>query len=63
MEQNTPDGVAAATRRLFANLPERSLTRAYAERFSWDDTTAGQVAVFSKVCGLAVTSEALEAAL
>jgi glycosyltransferase involved in cell wall biosynthesis len=63
MEQNTPDGVAAATRRLFANLPVRSLTRAYAERFSWDDTTAGQVAVFSKVCGLAVTSEALEAAL
>ncbi len=52
MEQNTPDGVTAATRRLFANLPKRSLTRAYAEGFSWDDTSAGQLALFSKVCGL-----------
>jgi teichuronic acid biosynthesis glycosyltransferase TuaC len=62
MEQNTPAGIAAATRRLFANLPERSLTRAYAERFSWDDTTAGQLAVFSKVCGLAAPAITLEAA-
>jgi glycosyltransferase involved in cell wall biosynthesis len=52
-EQNTPDGIVAATRRLFANLPERALTRAYAERFSWDDTTAGQIALFQRVCSAA----------
>jgi len=48
-EVNTPDGIAAAVRRLFAALPARAATRAYAERFSWDETTAGQVAVFQKV--------------
>ena len=63
MEQNTPGGIAAATRRLFTRLPERSLTRAYAERFSWDDTTAGQLALFREVCGLTVPADLLEAAL
>ena len=43
---NTPDGFAAAVRKLFAALPAREATRAYAEQFSWDETTAGQVAVF-----------------
>ena len=46
MEENTPEGIARAVRSLFANLPARADTRAYAERFSWDDTTRGQVALF-----------------
>src|SRR6266481_6915182 len=46
MEQNTPEGIARAVRTLFANLPARTATRAYAERFSWDDTTRGQIALF-----------------
>lgn len=46
---NTPEGVAAGVRRLFEHLPERSATRAYAERFSWDETTAGQLALFRRV--------------
>src|SRR5262249_21010582 len=29
-ETNTPDGIAAAVRRLFADLPDRAATRAYA---------------------------------
>ncbi len=49
VEANTPDGIAAAARRLFADLPERAATRAYAEQFSWEETTAGQVAVFHQV--------------
>jgi teichuronic acid biosynthesis glycosyltransferase TuaC len=49
-EENTPDGIASAIRRLFAHLPARSMTRAYAERFSWDATTAGQIALFRSVC-------------
>jgi teichuronic acid biosynthesis glycosyltransferase TuaC len=45
-DENTPEGLVAAVRRLFANLPERSATRAYAEQFSWDATTDGQLALF-----------------
>ena len=49
MEQNTPEGIARAVRTLFANLPARTATRAYAEGFSWDDTTRGQIALFRGV--------------
>jgi glycosyltransferase involved in cell wall biosynthesis len=49
MEQNTPNGIAGAVRTLFANLPARTATRAYAEGFSWDDTTGGQIALFRGV--------------
>jgi glycosyltransferase involved in cell wall biosynthesis len=48
-QPNTPDGIAAAVRLLFASLPERAATRAYAEPFSWDATTAGQLALFRRV--------------
>jgi glycosyltransferase involved in cell wall biosynthesis len=48
-EVNTPHGFATAVQRLFAALPDRAATRAYAERFGWDETTAGQLAVFRKV--------------
>lgn len=48
-EPNTADGIVGGVRGLFANLPDRSATRAYAESFSWDDTTAGQLAVFRHV--------------
>jgi glycosyltransferase involved in cell wall biosynthesis len=47
--ENSPDGFAAAVRALFAALPDRDATRAYAERFGWEETTAGQVAVFRKI--------------
>jgi len=46
IEHNTPEGIACAVRTLFANLPARAATRAYAEGFSWDDTTRGQIALF-----------------
>jgi teichuronic acid biosynthesis glycosyltransferase TuaC len=48
-EPNTADGLAAGVRRLFADLPKRAATRAYAERFSWDETTQGQLDVFRRV--------------
>ncbi|MBV8577335.1 MAG: glycosyltransferase [Acetobacteraceae bacterium] len=48
-EPNTPEAIAEAVQRLFRNLPSRSATRAYAERFSWDETTAGQLAIFRRV--------------
>jgi teichuronic acid biosynthesis glycosyltransferase TuaC len=54
-EPNTPEGIAAGVRRLFATLPHRTATRAYAEPFSWDDTTAGQLALFRRVISGAAT--------
>jgi teichuronic acid biosynthesis glycosyltransferase TuaC len=48
-EPNTADGIADGVRRLFADLPARAATRDYAEPFSWDETTAGQLAVFRRV--------------
>jgi len=49
VRENTPDGIAEAVRALFAALPDRAATRAYAERFSWDATTQGQLALFRRV--------------
>jgi len=49
VDSNTPDGLAAGVRRLFDGLPARDATRAYAERFNWDDTTAGQLALFERI--------------
>ncbi|MBI5430594.1 MAG: glycosyltransferase family 4 protein [Nitrosomonadales bacterium] len=39
-------GIAEGVKRLFANYPDRELTRQYAEKFSWDETTHGQLAIF-----------------
>jgi teichuronic acid biosynthesis glycosyltransferase TuaC len=49
MPARTPAGVAEALRRLRAAYPISEATRRYAERFSWDDTTQGQLALFRKV--------------
>jgi glycosyltransferase involved in cell wall biosynthesis len=52
MEQNTPEGISTAVRALFGNLPPRADVRAYAERFSWDETTQGQIALFQRVLNI-----------
>jgi glycosyltransferase involved in cell wall biosynthesis len=46
-----PGAIAAAIRALHAAMPARTSTRAYAEGFSWDATTAGQIALFRSVLG------------
>ena len=43
------DALARAVADLLANPPDRGATRAYAEKFSWDDTTRGQIALFSRI--------------
>jgi glycosyltransferase involved in cell wall biosynthesis len=48
-DPNTPEAIAGCIKALFASLPSRAATRAYAEGFSWDETTAGQLAVFRQV--------------
>ncbi len=58
MPSNTPAGIVAAVHALFAALPDRAATRAYAERFSWDATTQGQLALFRRILAEAGQQEA-----
>jgi len=44
-----PEAVAKAVEDLLANPPSRAETRAYAEGFSWDATTQGQIALFEEI--------------
>ncbi len=46
---NTSEGIAEAVRDLLASPPDRAATRAYAERFNWDEVSAGQRDVFDQV--------------
>ena len=48
VERDAPS-IADGVRRLWTNLPDRAATRAYAEHFSWEETTAGQIALFREV--------------
>ncbi|MEO8714695.1 MAG: glycosyltransferase, partial [Acetobacteraceae bacterium] len=47
--ERDPGAIAAAAASLLADPPARADTRAYAEGFSWDETTAGQLALFRRV--------------
>jgi len=49
MELRSASGVAAAVRQLQARQVDRAATRRYAERFSWDATTRGQLELFARV--------------
>jgi teichuronic acid biosynthesis glycosyltransferase TuaC len=51
IKERSAAAIAEGVRTLFANLPERAATRAYAERFSWDATTQGQLALFRRLTG------------
>jgi teichuronic acid biosynthesis glycosyltransferase TuaC len=46
MDQRSPSGLVRAVTRLRQALPERAATRRYAEQFSWDATTIGQLSLF-----------------
>jgi glycosyltransferase involved in cell wall biosynthesis len=50
-EPRTVDALRDAIRGLLKNPPERPETRRHAERFSWDETTRGQLALFERVVG------------
>jgi glycosyltransferase involved in cell wall biosynthesis len=51
MAERSTQGVVQALQRLIQNYPDRRLTRRYAERFGWDDTTRGQLALFDRILG------------
>lgn len=49
MPERTAAGVASGIKELLAALPDRARTRVYAERFSWDATTEGQLRIFNGI--------------
>jgi glycosyltransferase involved in cell wall biosynthesis len=49
MPERSAAGIAEAVRQLFSCPPDRAATRRYAERYSWDETSAGQIKVFDQV--------------
>ena len=51
--ENTAEGFAAAIADLFAGEPDREGTRGYAQGFSWDATTLGQLEIFRGILGRA----------
>ena len=59
MAERSPQGVANAVNALRAAYPDRAATRRYAEGFSWDDTTAGQIRVFNDVTNRRVRQPSL----
>jgi glycosyltransferase involved in cell wall biosynthesis len=59
MAETTPAAIAAGVRQLQAAMPDRAATRRYAEAFSWDAITAGQLAVFRGLLGQSLLSESL----
>ena len=46
--RNTAEGFADGVRALWADMPAREAVRHYAEGFSWDATSEGQLAVFAQ---------------
>ena len=48
-DERRPEAIAAAVTRLLARNPSREATRRYAEYFSWDATTQGQLKLFKQI--------------
>jgi glycosyltransferase involved in cell wall biosynthesis len=61
MDERSPQGVADAVNALRAACPDRAATRRYAERFSWDDTTAGQLDIFERILNRASSASPVHA--
>ena len=49
MRERSAEGIADAVRALLSHPPDRPATRRYAERFSWDATTEGQLRLFGSI--------------
>ena len=54
--ERTPDEIAGAVRLLLADRPSPAATRAYAERFSWEETTRDQIDLFTSLVDQQVQS-------
>jgi teichuronic acid biosynthesis glycosyltransferase TuaC len=54
LEERSAAAIVKGVRKLLSSPPERSDTRAFAERFSWDATTQGQIHLFRDIVAAAV---------
>lgn len=52
MAERTPRGLVQALSLLRHNYPSRAATRHYAEQFSWDFTTRGQIDLFRRILSI-----------
>ena len=62
VDERSAEALATGLAQLFAAYPSAQATRQYAERFSWDDTTQGQLRVFDSVLAECSTGSRLWAA-
>jgi teichuronic acid biosynthesis glycosyltransferase TuaC len=51
MQKRSSEGLCHAFNQLFGQYPSRECTRRYAEGFSWDETTGGQLDIFNQALG------------
>lgn len=51
IQERSAQSLANGVRQLFANGISREATRLFAEKFSWDATTAGQIQLFQQILG------------
>ncbi|MBW8066965.1 MAG: glycosyltransferase, partial [Ferrovum sp.] len=49
VQERTPEALSQAITDLFKAPPDRQDTREFARRFSWDETSEGQMALFQKI--------------
>jgi glycosyltransferase involved in cell wall biosynthesis len=49
LPERSSAAIATAVKSLFAAPPDRAATRAYAEKFGWDETTRGQIRLFQEI--------------
>ena len=52
VNERTPEGLVRAIKQLLTNYPERDVVRKYAERFDWDETSNGLMALFQRAISL-----------
>ena len=51
VDERSPEAFIKGIRALQANYPDRVATRQYAEQFSWDETSNGQLMLFQTILG------------
>jgi len=49
IEERSAAAIAEGVSRLLADVPDRATTRSYAEQFSWEPTTQGQLDIFRRL--------------
>ena len=51
VEDRKPEALAETIGQVLAQPADRPATRAYAEKFSWEETTQGQIDLFRRIVG------------